>query len=131
MATSDIRAAATEFVAADATIIVGGRILLGVAAILLWEFYPEIFGVNQFWLSRPSLIWTKAVELHREGVLLSHIGVTVAETLIGQPVGEPVHRPGCRDADVLLPPATKVLDCRQHPGSDDGERRHQVPTICS
>jgi NitT/TauT family transport system permease protein len=87
MVTSDIRAAAREFFFADATVIVGGRLLLGVVALLLWELYPDIFGVNQFWLSRPSLIWTKAVELHREGVLLSNIGVTVAETLIGLAAG--------------------------------------------
>lgn len=87
MATSGIKAAALRFFADDASVIIGGRILLGVAAILLWQFYPEIFGANQFWLSRPSLILAKAVELHREGILWPSIGVTVAETLIGLAAG--------------------------------------------
>lgn len=87
MATSGIRAATHRFFADDATVIIGGRILLGVTAVLLWQFYPEIFGANQFWLSRPSLILAKAVELHREGILLPSIGMTVAETLIGLAAG--------------------------------------------
>src|SRR5215208_5194836 len=87
METSDIRTAALRSSADDATVIVGGRISLGAAAILLWQFYPEIFGANQFWLSRPSLILAKAVELHHEGILWPSIGITVAETLIGLAAG--------------------------------------------
>jgi ABC-type nitrate/sulfonate/bicarbonate transport system permease component len=37
--------------------------------------------------SRPSLVFAKALELHREGVLLSNLGVTAAETPIGLAAG--------------------------------------------
>jgi NitT/TauT family transport system permease protein len=87
MATSAIGTATRRFLADDSTVIIGGRILLGAAALLLWQFYPEIFGANPFWLSRPSLILAKAVELHHEGFLWPSIGVTVAETLIGLAAG--------------------------------------------
>ena len=69
METSDIKTAALRFSADEATVIVGGRISLGAGAMLLWQYYPEIFGANQFWLSRPSLILAKAVEMHHEGIL--------------------------------------------------------------
>jgi NitT/TauT family transport system permease protein len=71
----------------DKTAIIGGRLLLGAALLLLWQFYPELFGVNPFWLSRPSLVFAKAVELQREGILLPSLGVTAAETLIGLVAG--------------------------------------------
>jgi len=87
MALSGIASALRRIVVDDTTAIIGGRILLGVALLLLWQFYPELFGANPFWLSRPSLVFAKALELHREGILLSNLGVTAAETLIGLAAG--------------------------------------------
>ena len=71
----------------DAVIIVGGRIALGVGLLLLWEFSPELFGLNPFWLSRPSLVLDKAMLLYHQGVLLTHIGTTMLETVLGLALG--------------------------------------------
>jgi NitT/TauT family transport system permease protein len=87
MDSTGILSAPRRIVLDDRTAIIGGRTLLGVGLLLLWQFYPELFGVNPFWLSRPSLVFAKAVELQREGVLLSSLGVTAAETLTGLAAG--------------------------------------------
>ena len=60
---------------------------MGAASLLLWQFYPELFGTNPFWLSRPSLIFGKAIELYEDGTLLANIGTTVFETVIGLGLG--------------------------------------------
>ena len=71
----------------DALVIIGGRIALGVGLLLLWEFSPVLFGLNPFWFSRPSLVLDKAVLLYHEGVLLTHIGTTMIETVLGLALG--------------------------------------------
>jgi NitT/TauT family transport system permease protein len=71
----------------ESTIIVGGRVLLGLLLLLLWQFYPELFGTNPFWLSRPTLIFGKAIALYQEGALLGNIWATGFETLLGLGLG--------------------------------------------
>lgn len=71
----------------DAWIIGSGRVALGVGVLVLWEFSPELFGLNPFWLSRPSLVLETAIALQAEGELLHHIGATVLETALGLTVG--------------------------------------------
>lgn len=87
MASLDIGRRKSASMVNDTTIIVGGRFLLGVGLLLLWQFYPELFGTNPFWLSRPTLILSKAIELYHEGLLLPNIAATVTETLLGLAVG--------------------------------------------
>src|SRR5688572_17449764 len=57
--------------------------------------------------------------------------VCIPEALIGEPMGEPVHRARRGNADVLLSPTAKVLDGGEHARSDDGEGGHQGPVIAS
>ncbi len=71
----------------DAWIIGSGRVALGVGVLVLWEFSPELFGLNPFWLSRPSLVLETAIALQAEGELLHHIGATVLETALGLAAG--------------------------------------------
>lgn len=67
--------------------IIGGRVALGVGAILLWEVSPELFGINPFWLSRPSLVLETAIELNAAGELWHHVGATMLETTLGLAAG--------------------------------------------
>ena len=71
----------------DRLIIIGGRIGLGVALLVLWEYSAELLDLNPFWLSRPSLVYAAAVRLHAEGELMHHIGVTMLETSLGLGLG--------------------------------------------
>jgi NitT/TauT family transport system permease protein len=87
MASLDIERGKSAVVVDDSTMITGGRLLLGIVLLLLWQFYPELFGTNPFWLSRPTLIFGKAIELYQEGSLLANIGATVFETLLGLGLG--------------------------------------------
>jgi NitT/TauT family transport system permease protein len=87
MASLGIRGAAAGRLFNARTTIAAGRLLLGGALLLLWQFYPELFGLNPFWLSRPSLVFAKAVELQREGELWYSLGLTMAETLVGLAAG--------------------------------------------
>lgn len=67
----------------DRLVILLGRLLLGVAVLLIWQFNPELFGTNVFWFSRPSVVFATGFELLSDGTLLEDIGVTAAETLTG------------------------------------------------
>jgi NitT/TauT family transport system permease protein len=67
--------------------IIAGRIVFGLAVLLLWEFSPELFGTSVFWFSRPSIIAGSGYDLLRNGNLLNDIGITVAETLAGLAAG--------------------------------------------
>ena len=87
MASLDIERRKSAVVVDGSTMITGGRILVGIVLLLLWQFYPELFGTNPFWLSRPTLILGKAIELYQEGSLLANIGATVFETLLGLGLG--------------------------------------------
>ena len=61
--------------------------ILALVVLLLWEFNPEILGINAFWLSRPSLVLEAAGVLHSEGSLLPHVWVTLLETALGLGLG--------------------------------------------
>lgn len=67
--------------------IMAGRVLLGVGALGLWEASPRLFGMSEFWFSRPSVIGVTAYDLLINGSLLTDIGITVAETLTGLALG--------------------------------------------
>lgn len=71
----------------DSMVIRGGQLLLGIGLLLLWQFYPDLFNTNPFWLSRPTLIIAKAVTLYHHGELLPNVAVTVWETFLGLSLG--------------------------------------------
>lgn len=73
--------------AAERMIVVGGRVALGFALLAAWQFYPNLFDMNPFWLSQPSLVLEKALELYAGGRLVGAIGVTVLETVLGLGLG--------------------------------------------
>lgn len=76
-------APADDEAAARRWTIIGGRVALGVGMIVLWEHSAELFGINPFWLSRPSLVLETAIEFHAQGDLWRHINATVLETTLG------------------------------------------------
>jgi NitT/TauT family transport system permease protein len=63
-----------------------GRIALGVLAVGLWEFTSGRF-FNDFWLSRPSLILERIVDMANSGDLWYHLQTTLEETLLGLAIG--------------------------------------------
>ena len=67
----------------DRLIVGVGRVAIGVGFLVLWEFSPELFGLNSLWLSRPSIVWEKAVETVRDGSLFPHVATTLTETFLG------------------------------------------------
>ena len=67
--------------------IASGRILLGCAVLVVWEYSPELFGTSEFWFSRPSVIGATGLDLLLNGSLLDDIGITVAEMFIGLVAG--------------------------------------------
>jgi ABC-type nitrate/sulfonate/bicarbonate transport system permease component len=87
MASLDIVRGRLVMAADDSTIILSGRLLLGAGLLLLWQFYPALFGTNPFWLSQPTLIFGKAVALYHDGTLLPNVAVTVWETFLGLALG--------------------------------------------
>lgn len=68
-------------------IVVVGRLALGVGLLLLWEYSPELFGTNPLWISRPSAVWAKGVEMLHDGTLIPHIVTTLTETFLGLVLG--------------------------------------------
>jgi NitT/TauT family transport system permease protein len=63
-----------------------GRILVGVIVLGLWEFTSGRF-YNDFWISRPSAILARIVELAASGDLWFDLQTTLEETLIGLAIG--------------------------------------------
>jgi sulfonate transport system permease protein len=64
-------------------VIACGRILLGLGVLAIWQYSHALFGTNEFWFSRPTVIAEKAFDLLRNGPLLDDIFITVTETLAG------------------------------------------------
>lgn len=63
-----------------------GRIVVGALLLGLWEFASgRLF--NDFWVSRPSLIGQRIVELAASGDLWFHLQTTLEETLLGLAIG--------------------------------------------
>ncbi|MFZ7103475.1 MAG: ABC transporter permease [Peptococcaceae bacterium] len=63
--------------------VAGTQVLLLIGIILLWELAGNRGWIDPFITSQPSRIWQTLVNLHQEGSLYYHIGITVLETVIG------------------------------------------------
>src|SRR5690554_5874339 len=61
----------------------GTQILLLISMIILWEVAGRLGWVDPFITSQPSRIWDTLVNLHNEGTLYYHTGITVMETIVG------------------------------------------------
>lgn len=59
------------------------RILLLVAIIFFWEVAAEFKLIDSFITSRPSRVVETLINLHNEGNLYYHIGITIYETVTG------------------------------------------------
>lgn len=59
------------------------QVFLLVAIIALWEVAANLRWVDPFITSQPSRVVTTLINLHNEGSLYHHIGITVLETVIG------------------------------------------------
>ena len=63
--------------------IVCGQVLLALGVLAIWQYSHALFGANEFWFSRPTVIAEKALDLLRNGPLLDDILITITETLAG------------------------------------------------
>ncbi len=63
--------------------IVISRVAILVLFIIGWELAARCKLVDAFITSQPSRIWVTLVNLHLEGLLYHHIGITTVETVIG------------------------------------------------
>lgn len=63
-----------------------GRITMGILIVGMWELSSGRF-FNDFWISRPSEIATRIVEMAASGDLWFHLQTTLEETLVGLAIG--------------------------------------------
>lgn len=63
--------------------ILSTQIFLLISIVILWEVAGRLGWIDPFITSQPSRIWKTLVNLHNEGALYYHIGITVLETVIG------------------------------------------------
>jgi len=63
-----------------------GRAIVGIVVLGLWEFTSGRF-YNDFWVSRPSAILARIVDLATSGDLWFDLQTTLEETLIGLAIG--------------------------------------------
>lgn len=63
--------------------ILGTQVLLLIGIIVIWEIAGRLGWIDPFITSQPSRIWKTLINLHREGVLYYHTGITLLETMIG------------------------------------------------
>ena len=63
-----------------------GRLILGIILIASWELLSGR-AFREFWVSKPSAIAARIVELAQSGELWLHLGVTLQESLIGLVIG--------------------------------------------
>jgi NitT/TauT family transport system permease protein len=63
-----------------------GRITMGILVFGLWELSSGRF-FNDFWISRPSAIATRILDMAGNGDLWYHLQATLAETLMGLAIG--------------------------------------------
>ena len=63
------------------------RLIVLVAFVLFWEVSVQSGLANPFWISSPSKIAIRAVELMGGGVLFHHLGVTLLEAFSGLVAG--------------------------------------------
>lgn len=66
--------------------VIGGRIVLGVVLIGLWEVLSGR-AFNAFWVSKPSLIFERIIEMIGNGKLWFHMSATLEESLVGLVIG--------------------------------------------
>ncbi len=59
------------------------RILILVAVLGIWELCAQLMVIDPFITSSPSRVAKTIAELYNNGTLFYHIGITLAETLIG------------------------------------------------
>lgn len=59
------------------------QVLLLISIVILWEIAGQLGWIDSFITSQPSRVWRTLVNLHMEGNLYYHIGITVLETVIG------------------------------------------------
>lgn len=59
------------------------QVLLLIGFVILWEIAGQLKWIDPFITSQPSRIWKTLLNLHSEGQLYYHIGITVLETVIG------------------------------------------------
>jgi len=63
-----------------------GRIILGIIILGLWEILSGR-AFNAFWLSKPSLIIERVIEMAVKGTLWFHLSVTLQEAIFGLIIG--------------------------------------------
>jgi NitT/TauT family transport system permease protein len=66
--------------------LVVSRLLFLAACLIAWELVAE-FVLSPFWISRPSAIASRLVELAMSGDLVWHASITILETLLGLLLG--------------------------------------------
>ncbi|MGI6225401.1 MAG: ABC transporter permease [Peptococcales bacterium] len=59
------------------------QIFLLIAVVILWEVAARLGWIDPFITSQPTRIWKTLLNLHNEGTLYYHIGITVMETVVG------------------------------------------------
>lgn len=67
----------------------GSQILVGVTFLLLWEWVAGPY-VDPFFVSEPSAIWAKLVQLAGSGALFDHLSITLYATVLGFSIGSAV-----------------------------------------
>ncbi|MCM3760053.1 ABC transporter permease [Alkalihalobacillus oceani] len=70
----------------ESLIVWTGRILVGVIILFFWEWTSGRF-FNEFWISKPSLIVERIVDLTVGGDLWYHVGFTLQQAIIGLVIG--------------------------------------------
>jgi NitT/TauT family transport system permease protein len=83
----------------------GLRLAFIAVLLSLWEFSAGRF-FNEFWSSRPTLIFERLVELTRSGEIWRHVGATVSEAALGLLLGSVVGTP----IGILLARYTKAAE---------------------
>ncbi|KJS86346.1 MAG: sulfonate ABC transporter permease [Peptococcaceae bacterium BICA1-8] len=63
--------------------VLGTQFILLISFIALWEIAGRMGWIDPFIASQPSRIWKTLVNLHNEGTLYYHIGITMLETIVG------------------------------------------------
>lgn len=59
------------------------RIIILILFFALWEIAANLRWIDPFITSQPSRMWDTFINLHQDGSLYKHIGITVSETVIG------------------------------------------------
>jgi NitT/TauT family transport system permease protein len=59
------------------------RIIILILFFTIWEIAANLRLIDPFITSQPSRMWDTFINLHQDGSLYKHIGITVSETVIG------------------------------------------------